>query len=472
MSRLWHVLEWVGLSPPTLCPVEKENYCVSFFLSLLSAEVLNLDLLQKAWQQNALHTLRLIFYIRDCRGGLGKRDWFRTAALWMADHHSSTLAKNLHFIPIYGRWDDVLCLPGGFRLFAQQLKKDQQALLDNPSATISLAAKWAPRCQKALDRKYQAVKHLCRELQLEGPTAKARYRKEYLAPLSLHLNTVERKMCAQDWSSIEINKVPKQARKNYAAAFRQHHIRSLPQPDQVVDADWVRCSCVFPHHLLRDYSRGGDLNWSTEEAFRAMIDAQRPAGVFTSCGVVCDVASVLTSSLCCVISSLTQKPYAQKVLLFSERGTSFAWCGLQYASVYEQLHALRQRPKETDMTSGFLVPIWESFLQLAQKETTRRVPVRVLIFTYRPVEQLWKEFDENHIRMKEKYEENNWVLPEIILWDTRHAFSIKSVPGLTFLQGYTEILMQCVLDCQMITAESIMNTTVNSFRYRALLLDE
>lgn len=84
--------------------------------------------LAAAWEAHPDYTLKIIFKTRDCRGGKGEREAFRFCLQWLQKTHPEDLKELLHYIPFYGRWDDVLVVPGGAELMAEQLKQDLQDL--------------------------------------------------------------------------------------------------------------------------------------------------------------------------------------------------------------------------------------------------------------------------------------------------------------------------------------------------------
>ena len=117
-------------------------------------------LFDRAYIENPELAMKLLFYIRDIRGGLGEREIFRTLIRHVAKTWRSSARKNVALIAEYGRYDDLLCLMGTpaqkevVRVISTQLEEDIKALDardtadtqaqgDTP-AHISLLAKWLP----------------------------------------------------------------------------------------------------------------------------------------------------------------------------------------------------------------------------------------------------------------------------------------------------------------------------------------
>ena len=56
--------------------------------------------------------MKILFFARDIRGGLGERRVFRVILRWLAAMHPESVRKNVGMISEYGRFDDLLVLIG------------------------------------------------------------------------------------------------------------------------------------------------------------------------------------------------------------------------------------------------------------------------------------------------------------------------------------------------------------------------
>jgi hypothetical protein len=190
----------------------------------------------------------MAFQARDVRGGKGERKLFRDMLESLWAEKPELVVALLDLVPEYGSWDDVFtlaqeALDGGrvrlmdglLNLAVTQLKKDEETVRKNnvecagggQKASISLAAKWAPREGKAFGKLAQ---HMA--ARLGGPDAQsfkhsqqmASYRKR-LSALNRFLDTVEVKECAGDWEEIDPKKVPARAREIKKAAYLNEKLR-------------------------------------------------------------------------------------------------------------------------------------------------------------------------------------------------------------------------------------------------------
>ena len=61
----------------------------------------------QAYTEDADLAMKLLFFARDIRGGLGERKVFRTILGWLAENEPASVRKNLTYVAEYGRFDDL-----------------------------------------------------------------------------------------------------------------------------------------------------------------------------------------------------------------------------------------------------------------------------------------------------------------------------------------------------------------------------
>ena len=66
----------------------------------------------KAFYEDKLLSLKMSFYARNIRGGLGERRTAKVIWSWMAKLYPEIMKKNIGFIPEFGRWDDLYTFVG------------------------------------------------------------------------------------------------------------------------------------------------------------------------------------------------------------------------------------------------------------------------------------------------------------------------------------------------------------------------
>lgn len=203
------------------------NYCLDAFATLGTVRTNETDdfiitTFSKAYSENRETALRMLFYLRDIRGGQGARRVFRVCMNWLAEVDCPFVTRNLDNFLFFGRGDDLLCLLGTKAEDAMvqfvkytledDLKKVQN--FENPT----LISKWLPSLCTSSKETVSKAKYLCAKL---GYTPK-QYRKT-LSTIRKALKVVEQKMSAREWTDIEYEKVPSRASMIYSNAFERHN---------------------------------------------------------------------------------------------------------------------------------------------------------------------------------------------------------------------------------------------------------
>ena len=212
------------------------------------------QLFSKAFSEDAELTLKVLFYLRDCRGGMGEKRMFREAMKHLAVHDTDSFVKVVKHIPEFGSWKDVVELldvnsKAGravlLDLIHTQVQKDILALKDGK--TVSLIGKWLASenaSSKATKRKARLIRSYL------GLDSK-RYRK-MLSALRKEIDVVEAKMSAKEFSDIDYSKVPTQANLKYREAFKRNDgERYSDFLDSVVKGDSkINAGTLAPHQIV------------------------------------------------------------------------------------------------------------------------------------------------------------------------------------------------------------------------------
>jgi len=183
--------------------------------------------------------VRVLQWARDARGGAGERETFRKLFGYLIRTEPALAARLLSKVPEIGRWDDLL-IAFGSKLERDVLRMIAFALND---VKDGLCAKWMPR-QGEQANKIRSYMRL---------TPK-QYRK-LLVGLS---NTVEQKMCAQDWSGIVYPHVPSVAAARYQKAFLKHDPAGYAKYKEklVAGEAKINASVAYPYDVIRSLTNG------------------------------------------------------------------------------------------------------------------------------------------------------------------------------------------------------------------------
>ena len=203
-------------------------------------------LFKKAFDEDEIHALKCLFYLRDVRGGQGERRFFRVVTRWLADHQTEAMRRNLEFVPEFGRWDDLYEFIGtkleenAFELMRKQL------MLDVQCKTPSLLAKWLKSENTSSSKS--------RELANKTRQAFHMNHKEYRKTLSVlreRIKVLERLMSENRWEEIEFDKIPSKAGLVYRNAFARRDMIKAKYEHFVKDEKTtVNAGTLYPYEVV------------------------------------------------------------------------------------------------------------------------------------------------------------------------------------------------------------------------------
>lgn len=206
-----------------------------------------------ALSEDKLLATKLMFWLRNARGGAGERRSFRVILKHMANVYPAIVKKNIENIPYYGRYDDLLIL------LDTPLKQDVVMFIrDTLQADIkdvkagkypSLLAKWLPSENASSASTIRYAKTLMKSLQMTP----ANYRK-MLTVLRKEINLVETHMSKKEWDKIDFSKIPSRAALIYAKAFMKNdpirykqYLRDVAEGKAKINA-----SVLFPVDIIKN----------------------------------------------------------------------------------------------------------------------------------------------------------------------------------------------------------------------------
>ena len=217
-----------------------------------------LDLFEKAFAENHQNAVRILFYLRDVRGGQGERDLFRVCLEWLGSNVPDVFTQIAQHIPEYGRWDDAFFdTPACINLIRTQLWSDQT------SERPSLLAKWLP----TINTHNRATRAKAKLLALRLDMNEIDYRVT-VRDLRRKIQLVEQQMSAREWDDINYGHVPSQASRIYRKAFHRHDEARYDQfiADAKAGKTKINAGTLYPYQLYKsaqqDYTDALDALWS------------------------------------------------------------------------------------------------------------------------------------------------------------------------------------------------------------------
>jgi hypothetical protein len=437
------------------------NACVDLFFvigAMRGQDVARLiSKFSKAFNESPVTALRILFWARDARSGAGERKIFRDILKYLAETHSESLAKNIEYIPEFGRWDDVLTL------FGTSLDTQAKSLImSGLNANNGLCAKWMPRKGK---HAIALEKHL--NLSPKG------YRKMLVEKT----NVVETAMCARDWSAITYNHVPSLAMSRYTKAFAKNDGVRFDQFKN--SATTIKADALYPYDILKSLKYGGDATvgikqWAslpnyltnTEERILPVCDVSgsmsTPAGnnPNLSCMDVC-------VSLGLYISERNVGKFKDAFITFSSNPQ------LQYltGNIVDRMHQLSRADwgMSTNLEATFSLVLNQAIKHSLPED---EMPTTILIMSDMEFNQATRSHETAMKMIERQYNEAGYTIPKIVFWNIQSRQDNIPVSfdknGTALVSGFSPAILKSLLAGEDFTPVAIMNKTVNSERYACI----
>ena len=174
----------------------------------------------RAYGEDPDLAMKILFFCRDIRGGLGERRVFRTILKYLAGVSPNSVRKNLPLVSEYGRWDDLTALFGtrcekdAMDLIRTRMGKDIAAL--SRGEEVSLLAKWLPSVNTSNTETVRKGRRVAKALGMTD----AEYRRT-LAMLRGHIRIIENNLREKDYT-FAYSAQPSRAMLKYRRAFRRN----------------------------------------------------------------------------------------------------------------------------------------------------------------------------------------------------------------------------------------------------------
>ncbi|MBP3360769.1 MAG: DUF2828 family protein [Clostridia bacterium] len=228
-----------------------------------------INLFKRAYAENPDIAMKILFFGRDVRGGLGERRVFRVIVNWLSDHEPEALRKNIALIPEYGRFDDLAALIGtacekdAINEIRLQLEKDTAS-----ENEVSLLAKWLPSVNASNKNTVRTGKHIAKALNMTDKE----YRK-LLSGLRQKIKIIENNLREKDYS-FDYSKQPSKAMFKYRRAFMRNdgeRYRDFLTQVQSGDAA-MHTGTLMPYDIIMPCFSEWSADHTLTEAERAAMD--------------------------------------------------------------------------------------------------------------------------------------------------------------------------------------------------------
>jgi len=435
----------------------------------------------QSFKFNPLYTMKLLFFARDCRGGLGERQTFRDMYLKLYELNKTTFINNLKYIPTYGRWDDLIYFMKIRKIGVQKkiVRLLQQGLTDKD--TRLLVGKWMPR-ESGKDK--QIATQIAKLLKLDM--------KEYRQLISKNSNTVEQLICKKKWNEIKYENLPSLAMNKYTKTFLKNDYERFSNYIQEVKngVKKINTSVLNPCDIVKNII---DNNHFPEEFFENMNNLwinlpnyfdenSKKSNILP----VCDVSGSMTIgksnmkplyvaiSLSIYLAEKNEGIFKNHFITFSENPILQEIVG---TNIKEKVNFIEKS------NVGFNTDLYKTFKMIVDKAVQNNLskedfPTHILVISDMEFDNSCVKFRHNgktnYESIKDYFEMYNYEVPKLVFWNV-NALS-ENIPikenedGVVLISGYTPSIISNVLNIENFNPIDLMMDVLRSERYKEIKL--
>ena len=420
----------------------------------------------RAFAEDKDIAMKLLFFARDIRGGLGERKVFRVCLKWLSYNAPETVRKNLSYISEYGRFDDLLVLfdtpveKDMLDFIREQLCKDVEAM-DN-GGEVSLLGKWLPSVNASNADTIKIAKKIARFLKMDDKT----YRK-MLSQLRAHIRIIENNLREKDYT-FDYEKQPSKAMFKYRGAFARNDAErynnflnrvssgeaklnaSTLAPYEIVEPClneyWSRLP--FMKDLAEEEKKSLNATWEALPDFGS--EANALAIIDTSGSMYCDakpLPAAVALSLGIYFAEHNTGAFKNHFIEFSREPELIEIKGETFADKLQYICSFN-KVADTNIEAVFdLVLSAAVNNNLPQAE----LPAKLIIISDMEFNACVKNAGTtNFNNAKAKFEAAGYKLPEVVFWNVasrnRQQPVTKNEQGVALVSGCTPILFSQVVD--------------------------
>ena len=433
----------------------------------------------RAFAEDKDMAVKILFYTRDIREGLGERRVFRICLKWLAENHPDSVKKNMAYIAVYGRYDDLFELLGTrcetdmMEFVKRQFDEDMDAVTKEKS--VSLLGKWLPSVNTSSSETRKKALRVAEYLRM-GPAA---YRRA-LTVLRSKIKILENNLRTRDYT-FDYSEQPSRAMFKYKKAFIRNdgeryraYLGKVSRGDAILHADNVSpyeligpyLNNLYSNSLSNEEKQSLNVTWNSlpdygnDEDVLAVVDN---SGSMYMSGR--PVPATVALSLGLYLAEHNRGAYRNHFITFSETPQLIEIKGDDLVERISYIASF------SEVANTNIDAVFELILQTAVKNNLpqEQLPRRIIIISD-------MEFDEatsfpgetNYQNARENYAEAGYKLPDVVFWNvaSRHSHQPvrKNEEGVILVSGCTPKLFSMVAGGHL-SPYSFMMEVIKSERY-------
>ena len=431
-----------------------------------------MNVFNAAFQENPLGALKILFYIRDIRGGLGERAFFRTVMLNLINSNinDQRILDLLKLIPEYGRWDDLVYLYENIsddRICSYIVSMFKLAL----ETKQSLCAKWLPR-------KGYTANRIRKELGWSP--------KQYRKTLVYLTNVVETSMCKKEWGNIKFENVPSVAMSRYTKAFAKNaNIQFSKYLSDIKEGKKkINSSILYPYDIIRGVKNTTKklehdiLNeqWNNLPIYGTFKDYRMLPVVDVSGSMMTPVAGSvqaidISTGLGIYLAEKNEGPFKNYYMQFSEVPKLVHIIGNTISEKLDSINECDSYGYNTNVEATF-----KYLLEHAKANNIKNeeMPTHLLFISDMEFDQAKTDKNDNIMEMAQKYyKEHGYDLPILIFWNVykrvKGNIQAKLKDNAILISGYSPSVLSNIEDA--INPMTPVLKILDSTRYSSIKWD-
>jgi hypothetical protein len=434
-------------------------------------------LFRKAFQQDRQLAIRALFYLRDVRGGQGERTLFRVLFKELIRMDLSVAEQVAVFIPVYGRWDDLVSVYGLIPETAKALIGGQFVadIADYEEGnSISLMGKWLPSENASSANSRAMARQIASDLELSN----REYRKA-VVKLRARIGLLEQQMSANAWEEIDYSKLPSQASRKHVKAFKRHDedrfdafLGSVLKGESKMNAGTV-ATYEIVDMVRKGTEKAANALWASLPDFtngsNALVVADTSGSMFQHIGGSETRAIDVSTSLALYFAERNTGPFNGYFLTFSERPELISVHG---STLTQKLHNIETADwgMSTNIEAVFDLLLQAAINAGADAEDVPKVIYIVSDMEFNSVRGGTNE--TNYENAKRKFAAAGFQLPHVVFWNV--ASRNNNVPAtaaannVTLVSGLSQSTFRYVLEGK--TPVESMLDILNGERYAQIVV--
>ncbi len=437
----------------------------------------------RAYAEDPDTAMKILFYARDVRGGLGERRVFRIILEYLAEYEKQSALRNISNVAEYGRYDDLLTLVGTecekevFEFIKNRLELDKTAM--KAGAEVSLLAKWLPSVNATNKDTVRQANVVAKALGMNC----GEYRK-LLSSLRAYIKIIENNLREKDYT-FDYSKQPSRAMLKYRNAFiRNDNDRYQEFLNKVASGEEkLNTGTLAPYEIIRPalYADGVDeaerksldVTWNALEDFtreeNAIVVYDSSGSMFWEYGNAYGIRPAeVAMSLAIYFAERNKGAFKNHFITFSENPQLVEIKG---ENIYEKV---KYCESFNEIANTNLQAVFKLILDAAVKNNVSQeeLPSTIYIISDMEFDYCVENADmTNFETAKRMFEENGYTLPDVIFWNVASRNMqlpvTQNEQGVALVSGCSPRVFSMVMEGEL-SPYDYMQSVLSQERYKRI----